>query len=84
MACLFGGFSRTRRQAFSRADGVVGGATDVGRYTARRPGIDMPAMPVGRSVTRRSNKSSFAALHESGCGAKPPFVRKQDLVIDTE
>jgi len=67
-----------------RADGVVGGATDVGRYTARRPGIDMPAMPVGRSVTRRSNKSSFAALHESGCGAKPPFVRKQDLVIDTE
>jgi len=30
-----------------RADGVVGGATDVGRCTTRRPGIDMPAMPVG-------------------------------------
>jgi hypothetical protein len=30
-----------------RAHGVVGGATDVGRCTARRPGIDMPAMPVG-------------------------------------
>jgi hypothetical protein len=45
------------RQAFARADGVVGGASDVGRCAAGQPGIDMPATLIGPLGDVVSNKS---------------------------